>query len=308
MPRRIIILIGLFFLASSLSGQGGGNFSESFRNVPLLEVFQQLEQRHQIRFAFDHAAVKDIVINKNLKATDLSAAMNQLFAETGLIYQLVGSGQVLVRKDEVSLGQEEPPAFEIRGTVIDSWTGARLPYANVIAANGDGTATDESGYFRINLPATGKHQLTFQYIGYQARSFSFEATAAPAPITIRLTPKIEKLPNVVVEERAPALIQRGNEDQTTLNVQPLSRIAQFVGGKDLFRALQLLPGVAASNDLSADLSVRGSTGDENLVLLDGIPLYNVTHYFGIFSLVNPNAIGQVKLYKNAFPSSSNCPA
>ena len=124
----------------------------------------------------------------------------------------------------------------------------------------------------------------------------------PSDLNIRLSPKVEKLPGIVVKEKAPLISQQAGKDGSTLRISPLATMSFFVGGKDIFRGLQMLPGMNASDDLSADLSVRSGNGDENLVLLDGMTHYNVTHFFGIFSIVNPNIVDQVKIYKNAFPA------
>ena len=71
---------------------------------------------------------------------------------------------------------------------------------------------------------------------------------------------------------------------------------------DIFRSLQLLPGVSATNESSSGLYIRGGQPQENLVLLDGIKVYNVDHFFGFFSAFNASAIKSVELYKGAFPS------
>ena len=75
-----------------------------------------------------------------------------------------------------------------------------------------------------------------------------------------------------------------------------------IGEVDIFRSLQLLPGVSATQESSSGLYIRGGQPQENLVLLDGIKVYNVDHFFGFFSAFNANAIKSVDLYKGAFPS------
>ena len=74
------------------------------------------------------------------------------------------------------------------------------------------------------------------------------------------------------------------------------------GETDVLKALQLLPGVQAGTEATAGLYVRGGNPDENLLLLDGVPVYNVNHMFGMFSVFNPDAIKNVTLYKGSFPA------
>ncbi|MGO1817986.1 MAG: TonB-dependent receptor plug domain-containing protein [Sphingobacterium sp.] len=87
-------------------------------------------------------------------------------------------------------------------------------------------------------------------------------------------------------------------DRTTIEKMP-----SFLGEKDVIRSLQFMPGVSFGNEGNAELSVRGGTSDQNLTMIDGMPLYNSTHLFGMYSAFNPLVIGGVKLYTGGFPAS-----
>ena len=284
------------------SGQGLAYFQHSFSQSSLPEVLKVLETRFGTRFAYDEEALADLKITRTIRAESLTDALEQLCAGTGLVYQIPAAGQVLLRK-ESKISAPVPSFIEIQGLVSDAWNGSPLAFAHIVFPDGQGIAADEQGRFSCKAPLseTGT-SLRIQYVGYQAKEFRLDKSGSPQNLSIRLTPRIEKLPGITVKERAPVFSQQNGRDGIRMQVPALARMSFFVGGKDLFRGIQMLPGVDASNDLSADLSIRSSNGDENLVLLDGMTLYNVTHFFGIFSIVNPNLIDQVKIYKNAFPA------
>ena len=297
-----VLLLSLF-LSTLLQGQGRYILNESFDQKPLSDIFLLLEKKFHVKFAFDEDAVSPVRITRQVQAKELKEALDQLFEGAGLVYQIPAPGQVLVRK-EYHAPEETASFLDIQGRVTDNWSGAPLPYAHVLYSESDGVATDESGRFRCRVPikegVPGSIQV--QYIGYQPRKLTLDSKNPPGDLNIRLSPRVEKLPGIVVKEKAPLISQQPGKDGSTLRISPLATMSFFVGGKDIFRGLQMLPGMNASDDLSADLSVRSGNGDENLVLLDGMTLYNVTHFFGIFSIVNPNIVDQVKIYKNAFPA------
>lgn len=284
------------------SGQGLAYFQHSFSQSSLPEVFKILESKFGTRFAYDEEALADLKITRTIRAESLADALDQLCAGTGLVYQIPAPGQVLLRKENKA-SAPTPSFIEIQGSVSDAWNGSPLAFAHLVFPDGQGIAADEKGRFSCKAPLSGTStSLRIQYVGYQTKEIRLDESGGPRNLSIRLAPRIEKLPGITVKERAPVFSRQNGQDGLRMQVPALARMSFFVGGKDLFRGIQMLPGVDASNDLSADLSIRSSNGDENLVLLDGMTLYNVTHFFGIFSIVNPNLIDQVKIYKNAFPA------
>lgn len=275
-----------------------------FKDVPLPEVFHALEKKYSLKFAYDLDALSAIRINQHAKAGNLHDFLDQVFKSTGLVYQMPREGQVLVRKEQSSAPDAQPLSVQVRGQVSDALSGTPLPFAHILFAQGEGVAADEKGRFICNIPAPydGRAVLHVQYLGFQTKVVYVDNRKASDEVQVRLIPKVEKLPGILIKEKVALPSSQKNNDGMLLRQAQISAIGNFYGGKDIFRGIQMLPGVDASNDLSSDLSIRSSNGDENLVLLDGMTLYNVTHFFGIFSLVNPNIVNEVKVYKNAFPA------
>ena len=87
-----------------------------------------------------------------------------------------------------------------------------------------------------------------------------------------------------------------------LPIQTIKSLPAFLGEVDVLKAIQLLPGVQAGNEGSSGFYVRGGGPDQNLILLDGVPVYNASHLFGFFSVFNADAIRSVELVKGGFPA------
>ncbi len=309
MPIKTLVVWLVFsFFSCTLVGQSTHVFVEKFQNTPLEQAFDILAKKHNLKFSYENLTVANIRVSKKINAKDLPAALTQLLAGLGLEYHITGTGQILVRK---ALSDAELSVSEVKikvprkvnGILMDAWTQQPLAYGHVLCGQGDGVISDENGRFELTLEDGGATtEVAVQYLGYQTRKTWITPGTEPLDLKIKLTPKVEQLKGMTVTARLPAMSNKLLEDATVLHGKSLQRLPAFVNGADVMRSLQYLPGVSAHDDLSADLNIRGGSGDENLIILDGITLYNVTHYFGIFSIVNPQMVDEVKVYKNAFPA------
>ncbi len=279
---------------------------EVFEETPIAEVFDLLREKYQLRFAYDYASVQDVKVSRIIDAQNLESALSKIFASTNLEYQLVEDNRVLVRKvDNYTLGltTEKLRQYILKGKIIDAKSKQPLEYANVFCeSTNTGCSTDEQGNFSLSLKTsqtTGK--LTIQYLGYIPSVIYWKEGEDLANLNVALQAKSLEFKEVQILEKLPAISLNQEDGAILLRASQLPTLPSFIGGNDIFRSIQLMPGISASDDLSAELKIRGSNGDENMVVLDGITLYKVDHYFGIFSAINSNIINQVEVYKNAFP-------
>ena len=302
------ILILIFCLGVSTGGFCQAEtllVNETFDNISIEKVFRVLKKRYDLKVAYDYQDVAAITISKHIEGETLESALGLIFSNTGLEYQLK-SNRLLVRSmpSETSTTTTSlKKKYHFKGTIIDSQTNEPLEFATVsIVGEDKGTDTDSKGQFHLNLSTTKKSgQLFVQYLGYLSQAIDWTAKSDLRKIKIVLEPKPLDFEEITITDRLPTIGAAQEDGAILMNALKLNTLPSFVGGADVFRSIQLLPGISADDDLSAELRIRGGNGDENMVILDGITLYKVDHYFGVFSAINSSLIDQVNVYKNAFP-------
>jgi ferric enterobactin receptor len=188
----------------------------------------------------------------------------------------------------------------IRGVVQDSLSGETLPYANVMVLGYRiGAATNFDGRFTLLNVPTDSLTLRVSYLGHEPVELSVQASNDPLFLEIRLRRRAIELDEIVVEAGRNIDVVRGIS-QVAISPQQVA-VLPTIGEVDVFRALQLLPGIAATGD-GAGLYIRGGTPDQNLILFDGMTMYHVDHFFGLFSAFNADAIKDVRVYTGGFPA------
>ncbi len=201
-----------------------------------------------------------------------------------------------------------PPATaqetaSVSGFVSDGSTGETLILANVqLEGTTLGAATNSAGFYAIADVPPGDHVLLVSFVGYERERV--DVSLAPGEqrrLNVSLAPgSLEGQDVVVTADRAEAAAAR-DIGVTQLNVARVADLPSVLE-PDVFRALQLMPGVKASSDFSSGLYVRGGSPDQTLILLDRTTVYNASHFFGFFSTFNPDAIKDVRLYKGMYPA------
>ncbi len=193
-------------------------------------------------------------------------------------------------------------SFVIRGIVIDATSSRPLDLANV-SVNGlkSGAVSGLDGTYQIVIKKSGDLTLKCSYVGYRSveRKISIKQRDT-LQVDFSLTPVLVPLSQVVVGAGEPIEYTSGI-NQIKINNRFLSQVPA-VGQKDIFRVIELLPGVKTLSDLSTGLYIRGSKPDQTLVRFNQIPVYNPGHFYGFYSIFNPDIIGEIRLYKNPYPA------
>lgn len=190
----------------------------------------------------------------------------------------------------------------INGYVSDMQSGERLIGASVYdTISHRGVVTNTSGFYSLTLPA-GHVALQVSYVGYAPSTIRSFVLSRDTLInqTIVSNTHLEEVTIVGRQSiSGPQSVQMSTID---VPIDQIKGIPMIAGEVDIMKAIQLLPGVQSGSEGSAGVYVRGGGPDENLILLDGVPLYNVNHLMGFFSVFNADAIKNVTLYKGNFPS------
>ncbi|MBO4842410.1 MAG: TonB-dependent receptor [Bacteroidales bacterium] len=199
-----------------------------------------------------------------------------------------------------------PAAAQQKCTVSGYMTDAASGESLISAALLDqlsklGTVTNNFGFYTLTLPA-GEVSLEWSYIGYETVTSSFRLQRDTV-IHVALQPSAEMLAGAAVTASRSETGVRGSQmSAIEIPVYQIKHVPALAGEVDVIKAIQLLPGVQSGTEGSAGLYVRGGGPDENLLLLDGVPIYNVNHMLGFFSVFNADAIKNVTLYKGSFPA------
>jgi outer membrane receptor for ferrienterochelin and colicin len=197
--------------------------------------------------------------------------------------------------------QAQTGKFTINGYVQDATSGEKLIGASVYdAISQQGTTSNEYGYYSLTLRA-GQVSFGISFVGYTGFLEDLELKEDLEYI-IELQPSIQ-LEEVSVTSHGPKEeVQSTQMGSIKLNSQQVKNIPTLFGENDLFKALQLMPGIQSGTEGTSGLYVRGGGPDQNLILLDGVPLYNADHIFGFFSVFNPDAVSNVNLIKGGYPA------
>lgn len=192
--------------------------------------------------------------------------------------------------------------FRVHGTVLDS-AGLSLGQAHVQTNQRKSAVTDSAGNFSFAVPA-GKIQITISYTGYRKLTQSI-FVKKDTSVFFFLESKSEQLDEVVISADRTLQSDQFETNRMSTNVlsgKEISSIPVLGGEADLIKTIQLMPGVTKGLDGTTDLFVRGGAADQNLVMLDGAPVYNTGHLFGFLSVFNPDMLDKVESINGAFPS------
>jgi len=194
------------------------------------------------------------------------------------------------------------PAYSqtvISGYIDDSSSKEILPGVHVYDVNtGRGVVSNPFGFFSISMESTDSTCLAFSYVGYETKY-------------VRLNARISQILNVSLKKglildevsitSAESFISEP-VNKTLISMDLVQRMPSFLGEPDVLRAIQLLPGIQGGKEGTSGIFVRGGSPDQNLILFDDIPLYQVNHLAGFLSVFIPDAIKSVDIYKGGFPA------
>ena len=165
-----------------------------------------------------------------------------------------------------------------------------------------GTSTDKNGFYELLLPQ-GSYTIKFSFVGYISETKTINVTNSFNELNISLKIDNKMLDAVVVSStRKDANVTELKMSVQTIDMVRVRKIPSLMGEIDVIKSIQLLPGVHAASEGSSGFSVRGGSPDQNLILLDDVPVYNASHFLGFFSVFNNDVIKDATLYKGDIPA------
>ena len=190
-------------------------------------------------------------------------------------------------------------SYRISGYVEDSERGERIAGVHVyLDQQRTGVITNQYGFYSLNISALGS-RISVSHVSYESALIDLNLSADTV-LVIRLDPRVVSMDEMAVTSEGETLASRTQMSQHMLPIQQLEEIPVLLGESDVLRALELLPGLQGGREGVSEIYVRGGGSDQNLILLDGQPVYNPTHVLGIFSVFNSSTLRSVELIKGGF--------
>ena len=190
----------------------------------------------------------------------------------------------------------------LHGFVYDESSGEVLIGASVYDWQSmKGVVTNEYGFYSITLPVKDTLRIIVSFVGYKPDSLLFASPYTNQQKNFYLAPGI-KLREITVKPIRNNIVVNNETGVIHLKMDMIKTLPNLFGEVDIIKIYQLTPGVQSGGEAKSNLYVRGGSPDQNLILLDDVPLYYVAHFGGFFSIFNPDAINDVKLIKGGFPA------
>jgi len=275
-----------------------------WKSKPLMEVIKLLEEEYKIQFLFNPNDAENEKISISENEITLNELLTKIFEQTNLEYKIENDVVVIYKSKSLGSQQQSPRAIKhtINGYLTDRESTESLIGASVyLKGTNIGTTTNEYGFYSFSIPE-GEMTLVFSYIGYEDEVTDINLVEDKTlDISLGFGSQLEEV--VILAEEAKEDIQiRGQMSQFNVPVEKLKTIPVIFGEEDVLKSMQMLPGIKSGVEGSSGIYVRGGSQDQNLILLDGVPVYNPAHALGIFSIFNTDAIKSVTLTKGGFPA------
>ncbi|MFM2225856.1 MAG: hypothetical protein RJA07_2058 [Bacteroidota bacterium] len=198
------------------------------------------------------------------------------------------------------VSQSFAQSITINGFVSDSTSGERLIGAIIFDnISKEGTTTNNYGYYSLTIKSD-KADLIINYLGYRGKQILVTGNGAHT-LQIDIS-RSGMLKEVTIKSNRNQIQRESQMSSINIPIEQIKKIPALMGETDVLKVLQLLPGVSKGSEGGSGIYVRGGSPDQNLILLDGVPVYNVNHLFGFFSVFNGDAINNVQLIKGGFPA------
>jgi hypothetical protein len=263
----------------------------------LTDVLISLEQKYEVRFSYDHDLLKGVPVVIELEGADLNSSVEKLTEKTAFNFEFLTPASILVKPDQPGMN------YKICGKITDHVTKETLPSVVInnfskeilLVSNDDG---DFVKYIRY-IPGDS---VCFNILGYLKKWIPLNAFASGDCIGVQLKQDPKELGEVSITAYMASGINY-NERDNSIVIKPsdLGGLPGETGG-DVFTSLEVLPGITTPDSKPGNLTVRGSTPDQTLILFDNIPIYHRGYYFGTISPFNPKVVNEISVYRSSYLS------
>lgn len=310
---RFFLFALLFFISTTSHPQDlSKKITLKLKNCSLADVLNEISKLGKINFSYSPQVIPvDKILTVKVKDETIKEILDDILIKNEIDYNIIENQVVLTLHSDIAKNDLLPKdtlnnsknRFSLYGYVKDRSTGEILIGAIVyIKETNLGTATNSYGFYSLTLPG-GNYEIAISFIGYKIDyqniklkkniQKSFELEVLDVELNeVNISP-LDYETNIMTN-------QLSNMKFTT---RVLAQLPGFVGDVDIIRSLEVVPGINAYGDGSSLFYVRGGNSDQNLILIDEAPIFNPSHLFGFFTVLAPDAVKDVAIYKGDFPSN-----
>lgn len=296
----IVFLGGLWW---PVQGQSLCRTSGAWENVNLEVVVKAIAESCNIGISYDTDLIKSKQVHfLEIKEEPFDIAIYKAIEGHGLGVVKISEGKYSITQLNPAQNPVVSVIRKVSGVVIDGSSGTGLPGVAVVLGNREdglsnrGVLTNEWGRFELITSISPGDFLEARSMGYQSSQIEIPHQGEVLLLLVELPLELE---SVLVTGSSEQVFQNGRGGTMQVSPRHIDAIS-VLGEKDVFRSMQMLPGISATEESSNGVFVRGSTPDQSLVLIDGVPVYNTGHFFGMFHAFNADALSRINVSRGGF--------
>lgn len=324
----VTLLLLLFRLQSAVSQPISEIGCTLHFSGPLISALSQLEHSCPVKFYYRKIWLQSDSVDVSFSDKSLDEALRLLFINTSLIYKIIDNKHVVIMpedrvaelthvtndysgvesntKDFTLIGKSDgsvrKKASQVTGMVIDAKT--REPVIGAIVQVNNlpmGSVTNVQGRYSLSLDP-GFYTLKVSSVGYENNSF-YVKVINDGIFNMELYDRLIEFEDVVItSERLDKNVSSHQMSLIELVPRTISQLPSVSGTTDIIKGLTTMPGIKSIGEFSSGINVRGGGEDQNLYLYNGAPIFNTTHVFGLLSVIDPDLVKKLTLYKGNIPA------
>jgi len=331
LTRNCFIILLLSFCNSRLMPQENRDLriSGNYDKIPMISVLSMLETQYAVRFYYKEEWFAHDTLQINIENKTVEEVIRMMLNGKPFTFRIIQQNQVVILpRDEVDMlsgqltnysdNELSDKSFVMVGSLDDA---GRMKVATITGQITDGKTsepiigavvqvnnmqkgdvTDLKGNYKLSL-TPGLYTLLVSSVGYEQNSYHVKLLSNGV-LNLELFDKSIALEDVVIYgQRLDRNVSNFQMSMVDLDFKNIKQLPSVSGGRDILKGLTAMPGVKSVGEFSSGINVRGGGEDQNLYLFNGAPLFNTSHVFGLISVINPDAVERLILYKGHIPAS-----
>lgn len=303
------------------------SISGNYENFPVIEFLSLLDKNFNLKCYYKPEWLKDKIFSADFNQNTLEQALSQIFEGTAYEYEIVqGNHIVILPRENVAVlkgkmfdysnnlyqsriheigDPSEAGKFKmvkLSGKITDGKNGEPVFGTTVWIENtNNAVVSNAEGKYSLNI-APGIYSVQFSNMGFEKSTYTLKVISN-GTFDIELFQETHNITEVAVYAKdAERNIKSSQMSIVELNAKALKQLPSLIGEKDILKSFTTMPGVQSVGEFGSGFNVRGGGEDQNLYLLEGAPIFNTSHVFGMLSVINPDVVKEVSLYKGHIPS------